>query len=309
VTADSLPFPLEAAVTVAVGAATHQGQKRSENQDDFLIAELGVDREAGGTLLRPDHAARSTAYFRLGHRGALFVVADGMGGASAGGLASRLATLWIQQEFAALWALERTPTAHAFAAALRTAIERANLRIFQQAAQNPECAGMGSTVTAVGLLDDYAYIGQVGDSRAYLIRNGGCTLLTRDQSMVQALVDAGTMTEEDAERSDRRNVILQALGTRDSVRVDLTYQLLRRGDFLLLCSDGLSRICTPGDMARIAVADPSPQASCETLIAIANEGGGPDNVTVVLARVDGEGLLPPAYGDTVGHRPFDEPFT
>jgi PPM family protein phosphatase len=307
VTAESLPYPLEAAVTVAVGAATDPGRKRSENQDDFLVAELGVDRQAGGTLLRPDQAARSTVYFRLGHRGALLVVADGMGGASAGGLASRLATLWIEQEFAALWALQRTPTAHAFAAALRTALERANARIFHQAAQNPECAGMGSTVTAVGLLDGYAYIGQVGDSRAYLIRNSACTQLTRDQSVVQALVEAGTMTEEDAERSESRNVILQALGTRENVKVDLTYQPLRRGDFLLLCSDGLSRMVMPGEMARVAVADPSPQSSCETLVAMANEGGGPDNVTVIIARVDGDGLHPPADGDTVGHRPFDEP--
>jgi PPM family protein phosphatase len=154
------------------------------------------------------------------------------------------------------------------------------------------------------VLDGYAYLAQVGDSRGYLVRNGTCTQLTRDQSMVQALVDAGTMTEEEAERSDRRNVILQALGTKAHVDVDLTFQALRRGDVLVLCSDGLTRVVRADEIAAHVRDVQDPQQSCDALVALANERGAPDNVTVVIARLGGDGLQPPMPDDHVGRRVY-----
>src|SRR5207245_4674508 len=105
----------------------------------------------------------------------------------------------------------------------------------------PEVRGMGTTATAVGALGDHLFLSQVGDSRAYLIRNGAAVQLTRDQSLMQRLVEAGELTEEEAARSERRNIILQALGPDPSVKVDLTYQDVRKGDILVLCSDEIGR--------------------------------------------------------------------
>jgi PPM family protein phosphatase len=305
---DAMSFMLQAPVNVALGARTDPGRRRTENQDDFLVADFDARPGPDWTVLKPEAHAPQPAgslHFRLAHRGALLIVADGMGGASAGGLASRLATLWLNQEFTAAWCNNGTLAADRFARALRGAVERTNLRVYQQAQQNPEFDGMGCTVTAAGIFDGHAYIAQIGDSRGYLIRGGVCTQITRDQSVVQALIDAGTMTEADAERSDGRSVILQALGTRDAVDVDLTYQQLCRGDLLLLCSDGLSRVVLATEMAGIALSGLSPQLACESLVALANERGGPDNITVVLARFDGNGLQPPAPGDTVRRRAYD----
>src|SRR6266550_2358172 len=136
---------------------------------------------------------------QIGERGSLFVVADGMGGAAAG--------------------------------------EVANEQIHAYAAAHPEVRGMGTTTTAVGVLADHFFLSQVGDSRAYLIRNGQAVQLTRDQSLMQRLVEAGELTEEEAARSERRNIILQALGPDARVKVDLTHQEVRKGDILVLCSD------------------------------------------------------------------------
>ena len=165
--------------------------------------------------------------------------------------------------------------------------------------------GMGSTATVAGILDDFLYLGQVGDSRAYLIRNGSVFQLTRDQSVVQELVEAGKLTEEEAVQSRRRNMILQALGIAPSVSVDLTYQQLRRGDTLLLCSDGLSGPVQPQEMATVLEQVPDLVQACDRLVALANERGGPDNITVVLARVDGDGLEDPSPADDVSRRVFE----
>jgi PPM family protein phosphatase len=291
-----------AAVQVQVGGRSDQGRTRSENQDDFIIADLAVDA-AGGVLLKTD-APTGIEPRELGQRGLLLVVADGMGGASAGGLASRLATMWIHQEVVARWAAERAAAPDRFIGVLGAAVERANERIFQQASNDRDLGGMGSTVTVAGILDGYAYLAQVGDSRGYLVRNGTCTQLTRDQSVVQTLVDAGTMTEEEAERSDRRNIILQALGTKANVDVDLTFQALRRGDVLVLCSDGLTRVVRAEEIAAHVLHAPDPQHACDALVALANERGAPDNVTVAIARFGGDGLQPPMSDDHVGRRVY-----
>src|SRR2546428_99436 len=123
---------------------------------------------------------------------------------------------------------------------------------------------------------------QVGDSRAYLIRNGQAVQLTKDQSLMQRLVEAGELTEEEAARSERRNIILQALGPDPKVKVDLTYQDVRKGDILVLCSDGLSGQVKKEEIAEAIARERDLQTACDRLIALANERGGPDNITVVI---------------------------
>jgi protein phosphatase len=285
-------------IDVAVFGRSNQGILRPDNQDDFLVADLSGD---SAYTLRADawiEGPPAGRTFPLGRRGALLLVADGMGG-PAGVIASRLASKWIHDELAASWTAERSTSSAHFAALLRHAVEVANARIHEQARENPELHGMGTTATVVGILDAVLYIAQVGDSRAYLVRGGSAVQLTRDQSMVQALIDAGTMTESEAERSNHRNTILQALGTGPTVDVDLTYQEARRGDVLVVCSDGLYKLVNRDEIAG-AVADAHDLAgACDRLVALANERGGPDNITVVIARLDGAGLHAPVQGEVV----------
>ena len=295
-------------ITVSVFGRSDVGRRRSDNQDDFVIADLSSS-DGQGCLLRPEDSTdgrMGSGEIVLGRKGALVLVADGMGGA-AGGLASRLATTWILDELRASWATERDPTPRRFAQLLQLAIQRTNARIHEQAMRSPELNGMGTTATAVGILDDYIYVAQVGDSRAYLLREGHASQLTRDQSMVQALIDAGTLTEEEAETSGHRSVILQALGTAPEVNVEMTYQELRRGDLLILCSDGLSRVVRRNEIEAVADGSDDLVAVCNELVAMANERGGPDNVTVVLARVDGSGLEHATAGEPVTRNVFVVP--
>src|SRR2546427_207261 len=128
--------------------------------------------------------------------------------------------------------------------------------------------------------------------------------LARDQSLMQRLVEAGELTEEEAARSERRNIILQALGPDARVKVDLTHQEVRKGDILVLCSDGLTGTVKKEEIAAVATRERDLQAACDKLIALANERGGPDNITVVLARFDGEGLRPPEPNGEMGHQVY-----
>ncbi|HEU4785779.1 MAG TPA: hypothetical protein VFS57_00165, partial [Gemmatimonadaceae bacterium] len=167
--------------------------------------------------------------------------------------------------------------------------------------------GMGTTATIAGLLGDTLYLAQVGDSRAYLVRNGVTRQITKDQSLMQKLIEAGELTEEEAEHSERRNIILQALGPEPTINIDLTHQSVRRGDTLVLCSDGLSGQVGKDEIAAIVSAEQDLVAACNRLIDKANEAGGPDNITAILARFDGPGLKPASENDEVGHRVFALP--
>ncbi len=299
-------FEIEASpIQVSVFGRTDPGQVRSDNQDSFLIAELDADGTNSGVLVHPEtNGPAQAGSFMLGPKGALLLVADGMGGAAAGGLASKLAVVEIYQEMISRWGADRNQTPRQFALRLREAVEQANARIHQEAKANPDFRGMGTTATLGGILDGFLYLAQVGDSRAYLVRNGEARQLTRDQSLVQELIEAGTLTEEEAERSDRRNLILQALGSAPEVKVDLTYQELRRGDTVLLCSDGLCGQVRRQEIARAVNEVPDVAALCEHLIQLANSRGGPDNITVVVARFNGAGLESPREGDPVGRQVF-----
>jgi protein phosphatase len=173
---------------------------------------------------------------------------------------------------------------------LKEAVEVANGHIHAYAKAHPEVRGMGTTTTAVGVLGDHLFLAQVGDSRAYLVRQGKAHQLTKDQSLMQRLVEAGEITEEEAAHSESRNIILQALGPDPKVKVDLTYQELRKDDRLVLCSDGLSGQVSKEEIAEIVGGTTDLRAACDRLVALANERGGPDNITVVVARFDGDGL-------------------
>ncbi|HVQ47393.1 MAG TPA: protein phosphatase 2C domain-containing protein, partial [Gemmatimonadales bacterium] len=218
-------------VRVSVFGKTDLGRTRDHNEDTFLVADLTT----GNASLQPE-----VRNHQIGPRGSLFMVADGMGGAAAGELASAMAADVIHRHMATAWAHDGNPAASRFAFRMREAVELANAEIYGYAREHPEVRGMGTTVTAAGIFGHDLYLAQIGDSRAYLVRGTEAIQLTKDQSLMQRLVDAGELTEIEAEQSERRNIILQALGPDPRVKVDLTHQPVRRGDTLILCSDGLS---------------------------------------------------------------------
>ena len=282
-------------VRVSVFGKTDLGRTREHNEDTFLVADLSTRRAS----LQPDVREHP-----VGERGSLFMVADGMGGAAAGELASEMATQEIYGYMARVWTNDEDRTAQRFAARLKEAVEHANERLFAYAAEHPEVRGMGTTVTAAGVYEDILYLTQIGDSRGYLVRGREAIQLTKDQSLTQRLVDAGELTEEEAERSERRNIILQALGPDPRVRVDLTWQQLRRDDLLIICSDGLSGLVRKEEIAETAAVVGAPDQLCAALIDLANSRGGPDNITVVAARFDGDALADAESSDEPGYRRY-----
>ena len=282
-------------IRVQVLARTDLGKTREHNEDCFLVADLTRGERSADSVPRQHE---------MGERGSLLVVADGMGGAAAGEVASVMATDTIFEQMRKMWGAEKEATAQRFAYRLKEAVEVANTHIHTYAKAHPEVRGMGTTTTAAGVLADHLFLSQVGDSRAYLIRGGVATQLTKDQSLMQRLVEAGELTEEEAAQSERRNIILQALGPDPKVKVDLTHQELRRGDLLVLCSDGLSGLVKKEEIAATVGPGTDLAGAADRLITLANERGGPDNITVVIARFDGEGLRPPDGGDDVGHQVY-----
>lgn len=297
-------------VRLTIRAHSDTGQRRTQNQDSFLIADLSTPTANGGVMLASHDGVAGgvrAGEFPLGPKGALLMVSDGMGGAAAGDLASRIAAQSIYYELTTKWAADRADVPGQFARHLRDALVQANARIHEAAEADPSYRGMGTTTTAVGVLDGFLYLAQVGDSRAYLIRDRTAVQLTRDQSVVQKLVDAGELTPEEAERSVHRNVILQALGTEPHVEVDLTYQEVRRGDVVLICSDGLSGLVSAAELADAVTTEPDLASACSRLIDLANARGGPDNITVVMARLEGSGLGEASEADTVGRKVYDPP--
>jgi serine/threonine protein phosphatase PrpC len=292
--------PRKGPVVVHVFGRTDVGRTREHNEDAFVVADLTTNRAS----LHPDVREHVS-----GERGSLFMVADGMGGAAAGEIASAMAVDVVLRELERLWIHASRTDGPAFAQAIKRATAVANAEINAFAAQHPEYRGMGTTATIAGLLSDTLYLAQVGDSRAYLIREGVARQLTKDQSLMQRLVEAGELTEEEAEHSERRNIILQALGPEPTVAVDLTHQVVRRGDVLVLCSDGLSGQVGKDEIARLVSEEQDLVTVCQRLVDRANENGGPDNITVITARFDGVGLELPGQADEVGHAVFPLPDT
>ncbi|MGH7514751.1 MAG: Stp1/IreP family PP2C-type Ser/Thr phosphatase [Gemmatimonadales bacterium] len=279
-------------VQVSVFGKTDLGRAREHNEDTFLVADLST----GNASLHPE-----VRRHEVGPRGSLFMVADGMGGAAAGELASAMAADLIYHHLATAWVTDDDASADRFAFRMKEAVELANQKIYGYAREHPEVRGMGTTVTAAGVNGHDLYLAQIGDSRAYLVRNGAAIQLTKDQSLMQRLVDAGELTEEEAEQSERRNIILQALGPDPRVKVDLTRQTLRRGDTLIICSDGLSGLVKREEFPSMVAEHAELSDLCGALIDLANQRGGPDNITVVAARFEGDGLPEPGESEGVGY--------
>ncbi len=277
--------PQRTEIRVRLFGRTDVGQVREHNEDNFLVADL--TRGTRGLM----EADRTSI---LGDRGAVLGVCDGMGGAAAGEVASQLAVDIIHQKMSQADAPENHDD---LAARLVRSIEAAGLRIFTEAKLDRTRRGMGTTSTISALMDKHLFIGQVGDSRAYILRGERLVQVTRDQSLVTQLIEAGQLTEEEAETFEHNNIILQALGTSDTVQVDLTHVELRRGDTLMLCSDGLSGMIRNDEIREILRSVEDPLESCKVLTDRANQAGGHDNITVVVAKFEGEGLDDPSQED------------
>lgn len=213
----------------------------------------------------------------LADRGALIVLADGMGGAAAGEVASKIAV----ETIPAVYYDHHVPAAEALALALRCA----NRAIFEHGRKAPDLRGMGTTATVVAIRENHAHIAHVGDSRCYLFRDGQLCQLTDDHSLVMDLVRRGVISAEDARHHPRRNIILKALGTNARIEVDVLDPLaLACGDVLLLCSDGLTDLVPDASIAAILDGAP-PRTACEALVTAANASGGSDNITVAVFNV------------------------
>jgi serine/threonine protein phosphatase PrpC len=261
-------------VQVSVFARTDVGMHRSGNEDSFLVADL----TAGKIGLGPDVSTH-----QLGERGSLMIVSDGMGGAAAGEIASEMAVTTMRESLA-----EMTSSTE-ISEQLKSAAEIANERIWNQSQDNPELSGMGATLTAVLVQGTTAYIAQVGDSRAYLMRRDQIKQLTKDQSLAQMLVDSGAIKPDQMD-SVPQNVIMQAMGTQPAVKVAMAAVELLRNDCLVICSDGLSNKIPPNELREMIQEVEDLTEACRLLIDKANERGGEDNITVIIARFDGEAL-------------------
>jgi PPM family protein phosphatase len=279
-------------IKITVYGRTDVGLMREHNEDNFLVVDFA-------SAQRPSPEA--SLDFSLGAQGALFLVCDGMGGAAAGEVASTMAVESISLAVGDAGPLSR----ERFARRLRRAIEDANESIFSQSRDNQSERGMGTTCTAVGLVDATLLIGQIGDSRCYVLRGDRLSQTTKDQSLAWQLIEAGAMTLEEAKGFEHANIILQALGVQEKVEVVLSQVSLRRDDVILVCSDGLHGPVSDDDIKRILLEEPDVRKACDRLIACANEHEGPDNITVVLARFDGPGLPPPGAEDEVTFIAYD----
>jgi serine/threonine protein phosphatase PrpC len=267
-------------VVVSLSARTDVGRQRAGNEDSFLVSDLtGAD-----SGLDPGETQHT-----IGERGSLLVVSDGMGGAAAGEIASEMAVTTVRD------ALVDLPLDLEVSDRLILAAQSANGKIWSHAQENPELTGMGATLTAVLVQDNEAYIAQVGDSRAYLMRREEIKQLTKDQSLVQLLIEAKMIEPENSSRVPQ-NVIMQALGTQPEVRVTVTSVQLSSQDGLLLCSDGLSNKVTENEMLETVRGASDLGAACTRLVDMANERGGEDNITVIIARFDGDALT---AGDSI----------
>ena len=225
----------------------------------------------------------------------LFVVADGMGGHAAGEVASRLAVSAIADFIASTrrdaeitWPFEYDTTMSTEGNRLKTAIRLANQRILDTIAHKKDLEGMGTTLVGAIVSDSRLCVAHVGDSRAYLIRDGAITQITSDHSWVNEQVKLGFLTRNDASRHPFRNVVTRALGSKDDVVVDLAEQELQAGDYVLLCSDGLNTMLDDETIVKTIMDNGQDvEQAARSLVSRANENGGEDNVTVILVKVTG----------------------
>lgn len=271
-------------VRVRFGAGTHTGRVRRRNEDHFFVAQLSKAMRVCATSLSGQATRRNAA-----EQGYLFIVADGMGGEAGGDEASRIAVESVEDFVLNVleWFLHLGGRDEALLREeLRQALLQADRRILRRANRHPSLQGMGTTLTLAYSVSDELFIAHVGDTRAYLFRAGKLNQLTRDHTMVQMLVDAGQITAEAARWHRRRNVVTNVVGGPNvGVVAEFRKAQLKNGDLLLLCSDGLTESVDPTRVAQtLAAHADDPDAATRRLIALALEGGAPDNVTVIVVR-------------------------
>ena len=246
----------------SVAQLSEIGQVRSNNEDNIGAWSFAAQGLAAWTLL----------------------VADGMGGAASGEVASQCVVDVVTQEIGARWNA-KDPQPVDLERWLRGVLRQANSAVFRQAQSDPALYGMGSTATLVWLEDDLITVAHVGDSRAYLIPPAGpFWQITQDHTMVALLASIGEMTAEEAATSPQNNLLYKAIGIAPKVEVDSYRRRVVAGDHILLCSDGLTRHVPPDEMAAVVRRTSDPAAACQALVALANQRGGEDNISVIVAQ-------------------------
>jgi PPM family protein phosphatase len=281
---------------VELHAKSDVGRVRRGNEDNFLVLDLSSQKTWTGS--DGEQPPKELSKLQLGNKGLVLVVSDGMGGALAGDVASRMAVDSVREMLVGTDTEEGCDAETPLVDCLKNATVYANLAIHHRSQEDSRCSGMGATFTGAAIKGDMLDLVQVGDSRGYMLRKDQIQLATKDQSLVQQLVDVGQISEAEAETHMFRNVILQALGAQSEVTPVTGKIQLRRGDILLLCSDGLSGKLRAEDIQNIIASNPDLTTACDELIAEANNRGGEDNITVVLVRFLGEDLQEP-IGDHI----------
>lgn len=265
-------------------AFTHIGRVRQTNEDQFLIADLNKSMLVRQTSLSQEDHSRLFS----GSQGALLLVADGMGGHATGKLASALAVqtleYYILNTMPWFFRLEQDQESD-LRDELKAAMETCQQSLKTASEAHPEQRGMGTTLTMAYLLWPRLYVVHVGDSRCYLFRAPRLEQITKDQTMAQQLVEQGVLAPEEAPQSSWSNVLWSCLGGNSrQLSVEVYKTTLKVGDTLLLCTDGLTRHVRDEDLLRLLQHRGSAEEMCQRLVAAANEAGGSDNVTVVVAR-------------------------
>ncbi|MBK7708422.1 MAG: serine/threonine-protein phosphatase [Acidobacteria bacterium] len=277
---------------VETHATSHIGRVRKGNEDNYLLLDIS-DAKAWTSSQDPDEFVIESQRFQIDSEGIVLAVSDGMGGALAGEVASKMAVETVSKTF-----LDDDPDKtivpvsenDSLVGKLYEATLYANYLIHQQG-RDPQFQGMGATFTGIGITPEAVDLIQVGDSRAYLVRNTNIYQITKDQSLVQQLIDANQISAEEAESHALKNVILQALGAQPEIFPVSARLIPRKDDILLVCSDGLSNKVSGIEMQRIVLENRERlEMACADLVRLANENGGEDNITVILAKITGPEL-------------------
>jgi PPM family protein phosphatase len=265
---------------VVAAGLTDRGRSRDNNEDQFVIAELIRAMTIRATSLPQPGTLVGRAV-----RGHLFVVADGMGGHNAGEEASALAVTTIEDFILNTLCWFFRLQGDTLITEMQQAVRAADERIFAEAERRPGLRGMGTTVTLAYVVDDLLYAVHAGDSRLYIVRGGTLYQITSDHTLVGELVRSQVLDPEAASTHPMRNVITNAVGgDRKGVQPEVHKISLEPDDIALLCSDGLTEMVPDADIAAILAGEPDPAVACRKLVDRANEAGGIDNITAIVAR-------------------------
>lgn len=281
---------------VEIHATSHIGRVRRGNEDNYLLLQIN-DSQRWTSSQEADDFIIQSKEFEIDESGTILAVSDGMGGALAGEVASKLAVETVSDRVLDV-DLDATISPHDYGDSLIGKLYEAtiytNNQIHHQGRTVPEYNQMGATFTGIAVTPDAVDIIQVGDSRAYLVRNAKIYQITKDQSLVQQLIDSGQITPEEAETHTLKNVILQALGAQNEIYPVVSRLYPQRDDIILLCSDGLSNKLHAEDLLRIILENSEQlKMASSLLVNEANERGGEDNITLVIAKLTGSTLPEP----------------